>query len=271
MSRTFDRTLFIGLTGKLARTQFHADTLRAHVLKPTRGSFPVDIDPKNVELIVTGRDLAIPAGWPLELGDAVHNLRSALDHLVWALILTEGRVQPNKRTQFPVFEDDTADGWTNPRRTAQRTLAAIHPIHGRVIKGIQPYTWKSRGKDPALHPLARLSRLDNDDKHRTITTLLANPVVTAFDIRGLRDCRVTGLSRNLNVPLDRSTAMGRCEVAVTGPHPQVQVETEFTSHIALEDRTDALEFLAEAARFVVNDVLAPMGINVKTAPNDLWG
>jgi len=37
------------------------------------------------------------------LGDWAHNLRSALDHLMWQLVILYGGT-PNRRTQFPIFQ-----------------------------------------------------------------------------------------------------------------------------------------------------------------------
>ncbi len=47
------------------------------------------------------------------VGDVIHNLRSALDHLAWQLVILDGG-QPNDSTQFPIYESATNAGG-NPR------------------------------------------------------------------------------------------------------------------------------------------------------------
>ena len=40
--------------------------------------------------------------WAVILGDAVHNLRSALDHLIWQLVLLDTGKDGSNEHQFPV-------------------------------------------------------------------------------------------------------------------------------------------------------------------------
>ena len=42
----------------------------------------------------------IPVDLSLVIGDAVHNLRSALDHLAWQLVLANGQT-PTTQTAYP--------------------------------------------------------------------------------------------------------------------------------------------------------------------------
>lgn len=37
-------------------------------------------------------------------GDAVHNIRSALDYLVWDLVANAGVAKPGRHTNFPIFD-----------------------------------------------------------------------------------------------------------------------------------------------------------------------
>src|SRR5947199_5076580 len=46
----------------------------------------------------------IPDTFPLLIGDAVHNIRSALDHLVWQLVEATGDIPTNKNS-FPIHEE----------------------------------------------------------------------------------------------------------------------------------------------------------------------
>lgn len=111
-------------------------------------------------------DLRIRAG--LLVGDIVHNLRSALDHLTLQLALrnTDGNVEFERRVQFPI--EDSSDmfkkrctdvgpgGW----------LAEVHPSDWAVIEEFQPYGSYKEGQLMAL-----IRDLSNADKHRLLIDL----------------------------------------------------------------------------------------------------
>jgi hypothetical protein len=100
------------------------------------------------------------------IGDAVHNIRSALDYLVYEL--APPKVRRKRTTQFPIFLTQ-AD-------FLGKSGAMIEGIAGderKLIESVQPY----RSDDPRTHPLAVLNRLSNRDKHRLLV-----PVVAAMDL-----------------------------------------------------------------------------------------
>lgn len=115
------------------------------------------------------------AEWGLLFGDGVHNLRAALDCLVWELAHLDGRGPENPRqVSFPVVNDQR--NWPN----AARRLSSVPSQFLRRIEEIQPY---NAGEDPQLHPLTVLSRLDNDDKHRRVVSAIPGPgAVTMSDM-----------------------------------------------------------------------------------------
>lgn len=106
-------------------------------------------------------------------GDVIHNLRSALDHLAWAMACEFAGGEPRDPTgvQFPIR--DTPVTFADVRRV--RTQLA--PEHWQFLERFQPYhgvdgrsdSWHGRYK----HQLSLLRDLSNDDKHRlTQLTLL---------------------------------------------------------------------------------------------------
>jgi hypothetical protein len=98
--------------------------------------------------------------WSLLVGDYLFNLRSALDHLAWQLVLANN-AQPGQGTEFPIFKDPAA----YKKRVARKT-AGMQPLVVAVIESLQPYQpWESGAFD---HPLWRLHNLCNIDKHRTL-------------------------------------------------------------------------------------------------------
>lgn len=97
-------------------------------------------------------------------GDYIHNLRSALDYVVTALVdaSQEDLVQKH---QFPIyFEQERyrrAVGTASKARSGGPLQRVRHGLS--LIEKFQPYHSKP---DPYFHPLAQLHRLSNADKHR---------------------------------------------------------------------------------------------------------
>jgi hypothetical protein len=107
----------------------------------------------------------IPDEIPLILGDAVHNLRSALDHLIWQLVEAGGGT-PNRDTYFPICQ--TPEKYT--AAISKGKIKMMRPGAEKIICAVQPYT-------AGDNPLWYLHKLDIADKHRLLVT------VTAF-VRG---------------------------------------------------------------------------------------
>jgi hypothetical protein len=101
---------------------------------------------------------APPEDWPLLAGEAIQNLRSALDHIVYAA--SGGQ----DWTQFPIF--------TNPgkfKEKASRMLQGVPEPVRETIEKAQPY--RTYPPAPAQAMLEQLRVLSNLDKHRTLTTI----------------------------------------------------------------------------------------------------
>jgi hypothetical protein len=100
------------------------------------------------------------------IGDAVHNIRSALDYLVYEL--APPNVRSKGKTQFPIC--DTEQKFTN---SAYR-IEGITGDERTLIERVQPF----RSDDPRTDPLVVLNRLSNSDKHRLLV-----PVVAGVNLR----------------------------------------------------------------------------------------
>lgn len=103
-----------------------------------------------------------PLRWGVMLGECVHNLRSALDHLVCQLTLLDGGTMDDyAQTQFPIASKCEAQF----ERMADARIPGLSKWHRAMVKRAQPY----RAGDLAWkHPLAILAELSNADKHRLI-------------------------------------------------------------------------------------------------------
>lgn len=110
----------------------------------------------------------IPDEIPLILGDAVHNLKSALDILAWRMV---GDKAPNpKRVLFPFA--DTEEGLKGSIGNRQTALAGEKVV--RTIKELKPYL----GGNKYLYGV---QTLDTSDKHHFIITTAQVTQITADD------------------------------------------------------------------------------------------
>lgn len=106
----------------------------------------------------------IPNILPVVVSDAIHNMRAALDYIVFELARYDsGRIQDG--TQF-IIEDVKVDA-TNPKRgfdaRSKQYLRGLNHTHIDMIEGLQPYN--DVGWTKALRDIS------NPDKHRALTPL----------------------------------------------------------------------------------------------------
>jgi hypothetical protein len=157
-----------GVWAKLARAEEHlitpADEIKAFI---TRDPQPFGLSVPQFDS-VTGWyvvyaivDEEPPGRLGVILGDVLHNTRSALDHLVWQLVILNGGT-PNGGAggnAFPIARSEAA--W----RTAQkRQLAGVAEAHRKIIEKTQPF----KVDNPDRSPLAWLQFLSNTDKHQIV-------------------------------------------------------------------------------------------------------
>lgn len=121
------------------------------------------------------------------VGDAVHNLRAALDHVMASLVLHFVPECKKSHIYFPIRENYA--GVKGALENAEVGAAMATPI-GKTISDvilnrIKPYGTRDR-------PFTMLNKLDNIDKHRLILTLFtAKGVTTKSSVIGnntFKDC-----------------------------------------------------------------------------------
>jgi hypothetical protein len=97
----------------------------------------------------------IPAALPLAVGDAIHNLRAALDHLVRQLVLanTGTPIDGPGGTQFPMSQNAAAY-----HAALTRKVQGVSPAAQSLLESVQPY-------QSGYSDLAILHELDIIDKH----------------------------------------------------------------------------------------------------------
>jgi len=115
--------------------------------------------------------------WGVFIGEIAHNLRSALNYLVYQLALLNSANKPetvagDKRLQFPIFTDRG-----DFKRKRKGAIGLLTLKHQTIIEGLQPYNSVSSTLLPTIDlskwsgrnsPLFWLEEINNVDKHRFI-------------------------------------------------------------------------------------------------------
>ena len=176
----FDVTDLSGVDHKIRRAERQIADLKESIgegMSTDLQRFVFEHDPQTGKrpLKVYGVPVIQPE-WRVLIGEILYNLRSALDHLAYQLVIL-GNGQPNDNTYFPVRETP----FTNKGvlRGAELCPPVNHPQVADLIEMCQPY----RGVDGSPHPfnlspLWRLHRLNIIDKHRVLLVVAA---VLAWD------------------------------------------------------------------------------------------
>lgn len=112
----------------------------------------------------------VPMEFSVRSGEIVHNLRSALDHLVWQLVIANGH-EPTTRNQFPVF---SAQREYSER--AEQYLAGVAPRVQEVINSVQPFQ-RCAGVGYRLWTLHCLNIIDKHRHHSMMTVYARAPHV----------------------------------------------------------------------------------------------
>jgi hypothetical protein len=160
----------IDLTGialKLLRADTHREELKSLIeafvdSKPY--DFYVQLDQQASAWVIRVKVLEEP---PLMLGiivgDIVHNIRSALDHLACQFVLHSGN-KPTTRTAFPLFDKKPKPGSKAEKRWNDIT-AGMNAEALEYVDHFQPYHTAAK---PEPHLLSMLNILWNWDKHHDI-------------------------------------------------------------------------------------------------------
>jgi hypothetical protein len=118
--------------------------------------------------------------WAVLLGDALYDLRCALDHMVYALAINQTRKDPpddDASLAFPICSE--------PRffEKSRGRIASLNEITQAAVEKAQPYNRLKPGKWFA--PLWWLSQLNDIDKHRSshLAVTAAHPDEIATDAK----------------------------------------------------------------------------------------
>lgn len=168
---------------------------------------------------------AIPHRLNTLIGEFVHDTRSSLDHLAQQLVLN-ARGQPTRETRFPLLTEPLTND--QGERVQPCIVGGITEAAKTVVSVAQPY---NLGKTYRTHPLWRLNKLWNIDKHRDViakgshTSVYVPPKTPAF---------------SFTTRLESTNEHG-ARLRVVPETPGVHVDAYTTVEIAIYEPGDGIE------------------------------
>jgi hypothetical protein len=242
---------------KIARANEHLEAVRRMVAGYEEASCEVVVE----------NDLQADIGWltlrlpkpdrylSILAGDCLYNLRSALDHLVWQLVLSNPPNRPTRHNMFPIC---TSMGAFEEQIQKGRLKGVTEPAVA-LIKGLQP-------GDDRGHPLFLLDKLHNIDKHRELNLVIA--VASDLHLKWTRQGIVTSEStmanedihdgaRLIGFPLsDRDFRPVRDEMKVYG---EATTFVAFKDVAVADDNPAPIQATLERIReFLIEAVIEPL-------------
>ena len=244
-----------GVRAKIERAKEHFQVLQPEVsafLKLNPYSIVDEHNPYSRHHILRAKvHLDTPPRLGIIAGDIFHNLRSALDHLVWQLVLLNSNT-PDDKTAFPIFWEDSK--WNPPKRyesSGRRKIQGVAPSVEAIIERLQPYH-----RTPfSEHPLFILHTLNIRDKHKLLNFIgLAVQSRTVMLGEGTLDFMVTPR-------LPRTTFHRLAHDAILLQFAgDMDMEIKFTYYIAFDEpeivqRQPVIPTLQSLIDFVEKDVV----------------
>jgi hypothetical protein len=153
----------LGIRAKIERAKKHIDDFEilSRSLAQDLYEIRAESDPQTGEKLHSVFLKTVPEEVRLIIGDAVHNLWSSLDYLVWQLAESNGG-PGNKGHMFPIC--NSATEYQKPKTS--RKVQGIHPDAEKIIDSLKPY---AGGNDE----LWAIHELDIIDKHRLLIVAAA--------------------------------------------------------------------------------------------------
>jgi hypothetical protein len=187
-----------GVELKLERAKDHfealAKSITAFLRDPDTYSVVLQVNKERRPVLVM-EDIKEPRPeWDVLIGDCVHNLRSALDHLAFQLMVGNTVASQQREfvnsSEFPIFLSGVKFHKLQrkgSRRGQPMNDSGLHKIRGvsgaarTIIEGLQPY---HRRKNPGTRRLWELRELSNTDKHRLFPLVYSSFELGHFEIIG---------------------------------------------------------------------------------------
>jgi hypothetical protein len=160
------RSWLAGPEAKLDRAVEHLETVErecGRFLKTKPYSVTAEFEPKTGDHVVCFRiRKQMPLSMSVRVGELIHDLRSALEHVAWVLACQTTAVEDLWKTPekigYPV-------AYTYAAFSGHSVTPFLSDAAKATLSPLQPYV---EGSDAERHPLAHLHHLWNIDKHRVL-------------------------------------------------------------------------------------------------------
>ena len=235
-----------GVFAKINRADAHLKLLDEEWRKylgfePRPYGFTIHMEPQSGNHTIYAEIVrSPPPTFSVIVGDILHNLRSALDHLAWELVKRAGG-KPGRHTSFPIC--DTEDRWLKDvvlrRRSEDRRspLSGIEPDSAiwRFIQAVQPYEGAAYAD-----AMTALRVLSNADKHRQL--LISGMFPDPDDFAALLKWSPDAVLREQKIflgpdqPLKEGKEVAFLNFDPAKPNPELRIEGELAFDIAFSDR-----------------------------------
>lgn len=217
-----------GCFDKLLRAKTHLDDLQARIDPYLANAYDLRPEIDREDGLFLSRLVVaepIPVEWSLIVGDAVHNMRSALDQAVCRLAECTGAEVTNDH-KFPIR--DTEPLTERARRRWDAQLEGVPDLAVEIIRRSQPFAGPQ--ESPDQHALAALRELSNEDKHRVILSRHGSvqglPGIEVGSA-GERDLEVEGRAEIMvNRPLADGDVVIKMPITITGPNPRLDLSAD---------------------------------------------
>lgn len=156
----------------------------------------------------------VPPDLSLLISESAHQLRSALDHLMWMLARPQGAKQEGN-VQFPLvrsrkkYISGTDHMMPGVRRGVRTVIESLQPYHSR--------------KWPKTALLGQLRAISNWDKHRSLLTTMGATTVMESKITLIGGARI-GRVEHFRPILKPGAIIARIEVLESPPGSEVRVK-----------------------------------------------
>lgn len=223
-----------GIAAKVTRAREHLETLEAATqafveAQPHKLTFEFDQQSRDY-LIRAHVEHSPPVMLGVMLGDYLHNLRSALDHLVWQIVVAEGNT-PGRWNEFPIVAEEAQfrSGVLVPRQRGKRSpLLGVGDQAVQIVQSCQPY--HPPPEPGAVNLLAVLHDFSNIDKHRVVHSTLVRLTDQPPHLTGVG---FTAVRVNWGTtPVEDGAELGRLKVFVDR-RDSAEVEIEGTIPVDL--------------------------------------
>jgi hypothetical protein len=185
------------------------------------------------------------------VGDIIHNLRSALDHLA-CLIVENSGAAVTRTTQFPITESASRFA-----EVVQKQLGGVGAPFLKFVENLQPFSSQA----PSPNRLEVIHRLDIKDKHRNLLIASVLPHHIQFEAEGREGAIVESkLCESLPFPLTDGLELLRLRLREDVRLEQLRIVVQLGASLAfMEDGPELgqplVPLLYELTKYVEEHVL----------------